>query len=140
MWHMTQAMRICSFFIIPALLGLVAAVPYYIGYRFFDVHAQLEPAFFGFIEIGVALVAGALCSFFVLRLFRNKQKTFGLILALPAFGFGVLKCLIFQSETLSYVGYGCCREFDTTLLRLVEFAFSPLSPFFIVTGNYASYA
>lgn len=129
--------RLAAFFLTPALFGIVAAIPYYIGYRFYDVHAQLEPAAFEFVELGIALVAGALCAYLAIKIIDGKPKIVGVFLAIPALAFGALKCLMFQSEVLSFVGFGCCRESDTTLMRLAEFAFSPLSPFFLV-ANYVS--
>ena len=133
---MNQWRRVAAVLVVPQAAGLLAALLLFVGYRFFHVRVQLEPLSMEIIELGSALAAGILCGVMVAKM-CGTRRMMGALLAFPFFAFGAYKCLIFQSEVLSYLGVSCCRESDATLMGVLEMAVSPLAPFFMF-GNHVS--
>lgn len=131
---MIQWRRVTAVLLAPQVAGFIAALLLLVGYRNFHVRVQLEPLWMEIIELGSALGAGIFCAVMVTQM-CGSRRMLGLFLALPFCAFGAYKSLLFQSEVLSYLGVSCCREYDATLMGVLEMAFSPLAPFFLFNNN-----
>lgn len=110
----------------PTFFGLIIGAINLYSYNKFGGAPDLPPRpdwiIYPIISIGV--ISGLFCVIMAIRLLSRKLLP-SIIFAVPCFAFGFFKCLAFENEFVSFMGYTCCRA-PATLFSLIEVAVSPI--------------
>lgn len=120
-----------GFLLAPVFFGIPGALSYFAAYKYLRIQMQLEPVWLETISLLLACIAGFTCIFMATRII-NLRRWLLILLSIPLFMYGWTKCISFQGELVSFLGYSCCREYPASFINVLDMALNPIAPFWIM--------